>query len=217
MVANAIDEKGVSFEQYVAIYRRSPAQIELPTVEALLESRIARLTSIEVATEADLRRLASHITERNFAFVPEWPDPLDFIRWMKFVEHGGRKGVNYLVPTAAKDFVTVPKGLFVMLDVDDGSDRRNTSSYISRTSIERAGRIPFTIRMGVSFAGDYPCAIDDYGMDLVGSGYGSLSKGAVPDVSIRVDEPALHADWNVDSGSPYRGAPSCGRVVGLDD
>jgi hypothetical protein len=61
MVAATTPVKEINREQYSAIYRQP--QIELPSVEELIESRIARLTDLDLATEND--RVASPRTSRT--------------------------------------------------------------------------------------------------------------------------------------------------------
>lgn len=212
MVATTTAAVNLTHEQYAAIYRRQSSAIELPSVEDLVESRIARLTSLGLAMETDLRRLAANITDRNFQFFPAWPDPLDFNRWMAMIEYRGRTGMSYVALNAVKDVVTVPKGLFLGLDVDDGWNRRNIPPLTNRANIQSEGRISFTARMGVCYGGDHPVAIEGHGMDLVGSDCRSGSY--VPFLDQKARGPALTSRWR-GYPSPLWGAPSCGSLFGL--
>lgn len=97
--------------------------------------------------------------------MPAWPDPLDFKRWMALVGYRNRTGVNYLTPSVVTDLVALPQGPFVMLDVDDGYNRRNIAPVTNRENIKAEGRTPFNVRMGVSYFGDHAYAVDGNGMD----------------------------------------------------
>ncbi len=202
--------------QYAAVFRPSqvelPMKIDLPSIEEFIEWRIARLTRLGVASKNDLLRLAAHVTDRNFGFFPEWPDPLDFSRWMAMIDHPyGRRGLNRLhTPGFVTDVIAIPAGPCIGLDIDDGWSRRNMRPTTSRQEIVSAGRVPFTARMGVSFVGDNPDAINDLGLDLAGSEY---SVNGLPVVALHNKRPVLFDWWDIRAKSG--GVPSCGRVVGL--
>jgi hypothetical protein len=213
MVITTTAVRDLTPAQYAIIFRNHELQSDLPSVEELIEWRIARLTNLSLATETELRVLAGHITDRSFAFVPAWPNPLNFERWMAFVKYRERNGVSHLSPDVVEDVVTVPKGPFVMLNIDDGWSWRDVPRRKKRESFQAGLSVPFTVRMGVSYLGDNPYAVDSsYGMDLVGSRYNAVY---FPNLAVTEDRLTLCSDLWTRTADGW-GAPSCGRVVGLD-
>jgi hypothetical protein len=218
-------------EQYEVIYRQRVRIFQpLPSVEELIELRIAHLTHLGVATELDLRKLATNITDRKFQFFAAWPKPRDYDRWIKMIDVPSRISANYLCGRSIKDVIRVPKGLFLGLDVDDGWNRRNVAPLKSRDNILSEGRVPFTARMGVCYVISNPIALDGvyaeyergeddlymsdvYEMDCVGS---ASSGKTVPSMRFRDGKATIGCHYSVQERW-WAGAASCGKIISLDD
>lgn len=185
--------------------------IRLPTQRQLFDYQVGVWARLGLATHADLLPLAEFIPATGlFVVVPKRPDPLDLGVLMSAIVLNGTRGANHLDPAQITDEIKVPKGPYLMLDVEDGRSRLNTKPSVSEANILKEGRSPYVNFEGIAHGTVFPHVLLHHNMDLCGSRYRSR---IVPGLRLDGGLPGLSASW--DGGAvPGWGAPSCGSRVG---
>lgn len=196
----------VTMEQYRALQR----PIDLPSSSDLFDFEVEGLVAKQLVTYAQADEWRKKLPDKGlFLFVPPCLT-MSFNDLMALVEVDGKNGINHLDPQYLKDGVEVPRGPYIMVDIEDGDRRRNIKPSINRENILREGRSPYTTYEGIIHAILFPEVLKHHYLDLVGSRYES---GYCPDLYLGGGRPKLFAFWG-DGASPRWGAPSCGSRFG---
>lgn len=196
----------ISMEQYRALQR----PIVLPTPAELLDFEIETLVGKGRARYEHADPFRKNPPSGLFLLVPPKPNPLDLAHLMGLVVVDGKTGTNYLDPAQLTDVIEVPDGPYLMADIEDGDNRRDTKPFVSAVNIANEGRSPYVTWEGLVHVIVFPDVLTHHSLDLVGSRYESRS---VPRLCRYGDGPRLHAS-GYDDAYPGWGAPSCGRRIG---
>lgn len=192
-------------------------RIKVPDTERVLDFALARFVALGLLTESDAPLYRKHCPSHPCLVLPIPPRPKPLTNeWlasrMAEVEVNGKTGQNFLDVAHLTNLIEVPDGPHLLIDVEDGWNRRNTRPSVSSENIPAEGRIPYVTSYGVFhgivFGG---LTLMSHNMDLVGSRYES---GFVPNLYRYDDGAELSAD-RYDDAVPGWGAPSCGSRVGV--
>ena len=201
------ERRVISPEAYEGIVRPAPPV----TAEELFEYQLSVLVDKGLARREDGDPFRDKLPTdgKLFIFVPRQPKMLNLAELMARVELKGKTGVSYVDIERLKDLIEVPKEAHLLLDVEDGFARCNTKPSISRDTIQREDRPPYTTFRGIVHAIVFPWVLSHHFMDLVGSRY---DEAAVPVLNLYDGQPALGCSRE-DGAYPGWGAPSCRGVL----
>lgn len=208
-MATQIEKRVVTAAQYEGLVRPSPPV----SAEELFEHQLERLVDKKLIKRKDADPLRAKLPTdgKLFLLMPPEPETLDLSDLMAKVELNGKTGVNYLNVKHLKNLIKVPKGAHLLVNIEDGHERRNTASMVSREKIKKEGRQPYTTFRGIVHAIVFPYVLSRHYLDLVGSQYGSA---VVPRLCLNGDHPGLdYGGFGGDYASTRWGAPSCGSVI----
>ena len=200
----------VSYQQYETLLEQ---QVIPPTAEELFDFQVAVLRDKEVLKSPDellpLRRFLPKAPFRQFWIIPDVQMSLDEL--MSRVVLGEKKGRNYLNETAVENAVAVPKGHYLVLDVEDGRRMLKTSPDRAVEIFSQEDRSAYVCREGIFHVMYFPETLRNHYMDLSGSRYGAES---VPYLCLDEGQPRLYYYWS-GGANPKWGSPSCGSRRGL--
>ena len=133
------------------------------------------------------------------------------------VERRDKQGFSVIDPDDLATFtpiesVELPGALvYLMIDVDTGSDSRNVTPDAALETIASRGRSPLTVEEGIALVTHYPEAVaKNAGFSLLGSRCGDRRVAAL---WISQDRPKLGWCW---AGNPHTwlGSASCASRIG---
>jgi len=194
----------ISYQQYEMLLGQ---QVAPPTAEELFDFQVAVLRDKEVLKSPDellpLRKFLPTAPFRPFLIVPAVQMSLDEL--MSRVALGEKKGKNYLNETAVRNIVAVPKGHYLVLDVEDGRKMLKTSPDQVVEIFSQEGRSAYVCREGIFHVMYFSETLRNHYMDLYGSRCGAK---VVPSLYLLGERPLL-SYWP-DLADPEWGSPSCG-------
>lgn len=148
-------------------------------------------------------------TEGKFPFIIVPQNPKLTLAWrMAKVALKGKTGVYYLSDSRMTNLDNIPKGHYLMVDVEDGRATINIKPSVYRRSKGR--RFGGTAVEGITMVTYKPEILRHHYLELVGSSYGEC----FPCLFINGDQPWFSAVYG-DNASPSYGSLSCGRRLGL--
>jgi len=200
----------VSYQQYETLLGQ---QVILPTAEELFDFQVTVLRDREVLKSPDellsLRGFLPKAPFRPFLIIPDVRMSLDEL--MSRVVLGEKKGRNYLNETAVENAATVPKGHYLVLNIEDGRRMLKTSPDRAVEIFSQEGRSAYVCREGIFHVMYFPETLRNHYMDLSGSHYGVRY---VPSLYLGGGQPLLYYFWS-GFATPEWGSPSCGSRQGL--
>ena len=200
----------VSYQQYETLLGQ---QVIPPTAEELFDFQVTVLRDKEVLKSSNellpLREFLPKAPFRPFLVIPDIRMSLDELMYR--VVLGEKKGRNYLNETTVKNAVAVPKGHYLVLDIEDGRKMLKTAPDRAVEIFSQEGRSAYVCREGIFHVMYFPETLRHHYMDLSGSRYGTRF---VPSLCLVEGRPGLSDFWS-NCALPRWGSPSCGSRHGF--
>lgn len=185
------------------------------TQEEMFEHQVEKLVSNDLlASRAEADKFRDFIPEKGlFLLVPSRPEKLgtdDLQRLMRMVNLDGELGSSLITnPEEMHDMTAFPRAASLLLDIEDGSERRGRIPAYSRNDIAREQRYPYGLWYGIIHMILFPEVLKDHFPDLVGTRY---LKDCLPCFYVLEGRPVL-IYIREDAARPRWGVPSAGRIV----
>lgn len=196
----------ISAEQYRALQR----PVELPSPQQLFDQIVETLAANDLMKYEQADPFRNSIPNGLFNLIPPRPADLDLSRLMSLIEVNGKNGESDLEWKYLKDKIAVPDGAYLLLGIEDGNGRLNTTPSVSEENILAMGRSPYTVFEGIIHGIVFPEIFTTHNMDIWGSRYCPDREPIPlsPYLYLQAGRPLLSADWR-NNAFPRGGMPSC--------